>query len=272
MPQIHHTAIIDSRAILADDVTIGPYVIIEGPVEIGAGTVVRAHSFLQGPSRIGAHCRMGPAAYVGTDGQHLSYDRSQPTWLVVGDHCTIRETATLHRATRPGVENATRIGSHCFIMGAATVGHDCQVADHVVVAHAVLLAGFVTVGERAFLGGGCGVHQFVRIGRLAIVGGNETPTRDVPPFAALRWGGLKGYNAVGCKRSGMPRESIAAVRKAFHCYHTHRTRPAAIRAIRESCPPVPEIRELLDFLGTTKRGIQPSARFLNGDGADATEA
>jgi UDP-N-acetylglucosamine acyltransferase len=263
MPTIHPTAVLSARTQLADDVVIGPHVVTEGHVEIGPRTVVRAQSFIQGHTRIGADCQIGPAAYVGTDAQHLTYDRSQPTWLIVGDRCIVRETATLHRASRPGVENATSVGDRCFVMGAATVGHDCRIADGVIVAHAVLLAGHVTVAERAFLGGGCGIHQYVRIGRLAIVGGNETPTRDIPPFAALRWGGLKGYNAIGCKRSGMPRESIAAVRKAFHCYHTHRTRPAVLKAIRETCPPVPEVQHLIEFIETTKRGVQPSFRFLH---------
>ena len=103
----------------------------------------------------------------------------------------------------------------------------------------------------------------MRVGRLAIVSGNEAVTRDVPPFAAVRYGGLKGYNAIGCKRSGMTRESIHAVRAAFLCLHTHRTTPAAVRAIRETVPDVPEVAEILDFIAASKRGIQPSLRFVS---------
>ncbi len=105
------------------------------------------------------------------------------------------------------------------------------------------------------------VHQFVRIGRLAIISGNEAITHDVPPFsAAARYRGLKGYNAVGCKRAGMSRETIHAVRSAFYCLHMNRTVPAAMAAIRKSVPILPEIKELIDFLISTKRGVLGSVK------------
>jgi UDP-N-acetylglucosamine acyltransferase len=188
---------------------------------------------------------------------------------VIGDHTVIRESASLHRATKAGIENATTVGHHCFLMACSHVGHDTQLGNHVILANAVLLAGHVTVGDNVFLAGGAGVHQFVRIGRLAIMSGNEIATRDVPPFSATRYGGLKGYNAIGCKRAGIPRESIFAIRKAYHLYHTHRTLPAAVQAIRQQCPPVPEIEHLLEFLTSSKRGIHPSVQFLNAAGADS---
>lgn len=271
MPTIHPTAVVAREAILAADVVIGPYVIIEGPVEIGAGTVVRAHSFLQGPTRAGRNCQIGPAAYLGTDAQHQTYDRSQATWLIVGDHVVIRETATLHRASKGGIDHATRVGDHVFVMAAGHVGHDSVVGEYAVLAHGCMLGGHVTIGPRAFLGGGAAIHQFCRIGRLAIVKGNEGVTRDVPPFGCCEYDALKGYNAIGCKRSGMSREAVQAIRKAYHCYHTHRTRPAVIAAIRESCPPLPEVEELVGFLATTKRGIQPSLRFLHADTSDSSD-
>jgi UDP-N-acetylglucosamine acyltransferase len=140
------------------------------------------------------------------------------------------------------------------------VGHDTRLGDSVILANAVLLAGHVTVDHNAFLAGGVGVHQFVRIGRLAIMSGNEIATRDIPPFSATRYGGLKGYNAIGCKRAGISPPAIFAIRKAYHCYHTHRTLPAAVQAIRETCPDLPEIQELLAFITSSKRGIQPSVR------------
>ncbi len=272
MPMIHPTAIVDPHAMIGPDVDIGPYVIIDGPVEIGARTVIDSHCVLKGPTRIGADCRIGPAAHVGTDPQHLHYDSSLQTWLVIGDHTVIRESASLHRATKPGIENATTLGHHCFLMACSHVGHDTRLGNHVILANAVLLAGHVTVGDNVFLAGGAGVHQFVRIGRLAIMSGNEIATRDVPPFSATRYGGLKGYNAIGCKRAGIRRESIFAIRKAYHLYHTHRTLPAAVQAIREECPPVAEIEQLLEFLTSSKRGIHPSVRFLNAASTDGENA
>jgi UDP-N-acetylglucosamine acyltransferase len=276
MPHLHPTGVIDPRARLSDDVRVGPYAVIDGPVELGPRTVVHSHCVIKGPCRIGADCEIGPAAHVGTDAQHLNYDRTLETWLVVGDRTVIRESASVHRATKAGIENATRVGDRCLLMACSHVGHDTRLGNGVILANAVLLAGHVTVGDGAFLAGGAGVHQFVRIGRLAIMSGNEIATRDVPPFSAVRYGGLKGYNAIGCKRAGIPRESIFAIRQAFRCYHSHRTLPAAVAAIRHTCPDVPEVREMLDFIAASKRGIHPSLRFLNavrgggggGDGAD----
>jgi UDP-N-acetylglucosamine acyltransferase len=261
MTHIHPTALIDPRATLAPGVRVGPYTVIDGPVEIGPRTVVHSHCVIKGPTRIGADCEIGPAAHVGTDPQHLHYDRSLETWLVVGDHTVIRESASVHRATKPGIENATRVGERCLLMACSHVGHDTRLGNNVILANAVLLAGHVTIGDGAFLAGGAGVHQFVRVGRLAILSGNEIATRDVPPFAAVRYGGCKGYNAIGCKRAGIPRPSIFGIRRAYHCYHTHRTLPGALAAIRETCPDVPEVRELLEFMACSKRGVHPSVHF-----------
>jgi UDP-N-acetylglucosamine acyltransferase len=260
MPSIHPTAIVDSKAELADDVVIGPYCLIDGPITIGAGTVILGHTHLGGPTIIGKECTIGPAAYVGLPPQHLAY-KGQATHLIIGDNVTIRETATVHRAYHEGIENATRIGSRCFLMGGVHVAHDCILGDEVILANGVLLGGHVHVGNRGFLGGGSVVHQFARIGRLAMVQGNGAMARDVPPFAAVRYDFLKGYNAIGCRRAGMPAASIAAIRAAFHCIHSHRTVPAALAAISRSVPDVPEVRELLDFYRTSRRGVTGSLRF-----------
>lgn len=276
MPRIHPTAIVDSSAVLADDVEIGAYALIGPGVSIGAATVIRPHCVIQGPAAIGAACTIGPAAYLGQDPQHLEFlARPQPpiTWLIIGDRVIVRETATVHRATKPGEENATRVGDDCMLMGAVHIGHDCRIANRVIMANGALLGGHCVVGERAFLGGGCTMHQFVRVGKLAIIAGNEASSRDIPPFGAARYGGLKGYNAVGCRRAGLTRQAIASIRAAYHCIHTFRTTSAIVSAIRESAPLTPEVNELLDFIAASKRGIHPSLAFANyvrvgGDGEE----
>ncbi|HEX3356306.1 MAG TPA: acyl-ACP--UDP-N-acetylglucosamine O-acyltransferase [Tepidisphaeraceae bacterium] len=262
MSLIHPTAIIDRRAELAADVEIGPYAVIEGRVSIGKGTRIESHSILRGHTVIGAACKIGPAAHVGLDPQHLKFDGSE-TSLIIGDNVIIRESASIHRAFKPGQEHATRIGDRCFLMGASHVAHDCRLGDDVILANNVMLGGHVSVAERTFLGGGTGVHQFVQIGRLVIIAGNESISRDIPPFAAVRYGGMKGYNAIGCRRAGISQASIHAIRRTFHCLHTHRTIPAAVKAI-EASPDAqaPEVQELLHFIATAKRGIQPSVRSL----------
>jgi UDP-N-acetylglucosamine acyltransferase len=268
MRTIHPTAIVDRGAELAEDVQIGPFAVVGAGVTIGSGSVVKAHCVVEGPTVIGDNCQIGPAAYVGLDPQHLVFlqkpiEERRQTWLVIGNHVIIRENASAHRSTHPGGDHATRIGDHCMLMGASHVAHDCVLEDHVVMANAALLAGHVTVGARTFLGGSCGIHQFCRIGRLAVLAGNEQVGRDVPPFAGVFHGGLKGYNAVGCKRAGMPRDAIKAIRAAYQCIHTHRTTSAIVAAIEQG-PQTPEVREIIDFINTaTRRGVHPSVRFLN---------
>jgi len=259
MREIHPTAIVDRRAELADDVTVGAYSIIKAGVIVGPGTVIHEHCHLHGSTTIGQRCRIGPAAFVGLAPQHKKYVGSV-TRAIIGDDVIIRETASIHRSVYPDPESATRVGSRCMFMAGSHVGHDCVVGDEIVMANCSGLGGHCVVGNRAFLGGGAMIHQFVRIGRLAIVSGNEAITHDVPPFSAARYRGLKAYNAVGCKRAGMSHETIHAVRAAFYCLHKNRTLPAAMAAIRNTVPMLPEIEELLEFLSTTKRGILGSVK------------
>jgi UDP-N-acetylglucosamine acyltransferase len=130
--------------------------------------------------------------------------------------------------------------------------------EHVIAANCALLGGHCRIGQRAFLGGGCTLHQFVRVGRLAIIAGNEAASQDIPPFATMRYGGLKAYNARGCQRAEMSREAIRAIRAAYRCLHSHRIVSAALDEIRTTVPNLPEIRELIEFISSSKRGIVPS--------------
>jgi UDP-N-acetylglucosamine acyltransferase len=271
---VHPTAIVDPSAKLAEGVTVGAYAIIKGGVSIGPGSAILEHCVLEGPTVIGRGCRIGPGAYVGLGPQHLRFtpDEANPTYLVIGDNVTIREGSRIHRATHPGREHATRIGDNCYLMGATHVAHDCVLEDDVIMADAALLGGHCHIGARAFLGGGCTLHQFVQIGRLTIVGGNEGIGHSVPPFAAVRYGHLKGYNAVGCRRAGMAREAIVAIRAAYQRLRDHRTTPAALVAIRSEVPDLPEVREIIEFIRSSRRGMLPSFRSAQAgqraDGAD----
>lgn len=257
---IHPTAIIDPQAELADDVTVGPYAIIRGRVSIGAGSIVREHTVIHGSTIIGRNCNLGPGAYLGMDPQHLKFvpDPNNPTYLIVGDNVTIREGARLGRAMHPGRDHATRIGDNCFLMGGIHVGHDCVLENDVIMADASLLGGHCHIGRGAFLGGGCTVHQFVRVGRLVIVAGNEAFSQDAPPFAAVRHERLKGYNAVGCKRAGMDKPTVSAIRACYQRLRDRRKTSDALAAIRAEVPDLPEVREIVEFIETSRRGILPS--------------
>jgi UDP-N-acetylglucosamine acyltransferase len=272
MPFIHPTALVDADSELADDVKIGAYCIIKGGVRIGPGTVVEEHSHIHGRTVLGRGCRIGPAAFVGLAPQDIKY-KGTPTYLIIGDDVIIRETATVHRSTLPGEDHATRIGDRCFVMATAHVAHNCVLESDVILANAVLLAGHCTIGERAFLGGGFSLHQFCRIGRLAVIAGNESISQDVPPFAAVRYGHLKGYNAVGCRRAGLKADTLSAIRAVYRCLRVHRTMSNAIKAVRSQVQQCAEVREILDFIASSKRGIVPtvSPRRLRTPSEEAAE-
>jgi UDP-N-acetylglucosamine acyltransferase len=257
MANIHSTAIVDPLAELAENVSIGAYSIIKGHVKIGAGTIIHEHTHVHGRTVIGEKCEIGPAAYVGLSPQHLRADR-EIGQLIIGNHVTVREGASVHRATQPGEDKATRVGDSCYIMGAVHIGHDCVLGKSVIIANGVLLGGHCRIGDNVFLGGGSAVHQFVRIGRLAIVGASQTVVQEVLPFAAVWDGGLRAYNAVGCRRYGMNQETIRALRGAYRIFHAQRLTKRVIEEIKATVPDLPEIREMLDFMATAKRGLVPS--------------
>jgi UDP-N-acetylglucosamine acyltransferase len=257
MAKIHPTAIVDPLAQLADDVSVGPFSIITGPVRIGSGTIIHPHSQVQGKTVIGSGCVIGPTAFVGLPPQHLRAD-PEVGQTIIGDRTILRELVTVHRSTSAGDDHATRIGNDCFLMAAAHVGHDCFLDDNVVMANATLLGGHCHISRKVFLGGGCAIHQFVRVGRLAILAGNEAVSQDVPPFGCVRYGGLKGYNAIGCRRDGWNRQTIRAVRATYYALHTHRIVSDALKQVRETIPSFPEVCEIVDFIASSKRGIVPS--------------
>ena len=177
----------------------------------------------------------------------------------------VRVGASVHRSnTPPEAGHLTKVGAGVYVMAGAHIAHDCDVANDAVLANGVMLAGHVSVGEKAFLGGGCGVHQFVRVGRLVVIAGNEGTNKDVPPFAAMRYGGLKGYNAVGCRRAGISRDGIHALRAAYHCIHTNRVVKEAVAEIEGTVEMTPEVKELVAFIRASKRGVLMSTKFIGG--------
>lgn len=197
---IHPSAVVDPQARIDPSATVGPYVVIEGPVCVGPEAVIEAHACLAGNTTIAARCHVFPHAVIGQPPQDLGYDGS-PTECRIGEATIIREGVTVHRATGAGTR--TVVGAGCLLMANSHVAHNCVVADNVVMANGVLLGGHVHVGPRAFLGGASVVHQFVRIGELAMLAGLARVTTDVPPFM-LAEGDNRciGINVVGMRRAG----------------------------------------------------------------------
>jgi UDP-N-acetylglucosamine acyltransferase len=259
MARVHSTALVGPDVVLAGDAVVGPFVVMEGRVEVGAGAVIDAHSVVRGNCVIGAGCRIGPSAYVGMNPQHGSFDVSAETWTLIGEKSILRETATVHRATKPGRENATLVGPRCHLMTSVHIAHDCRLGVGVTLASSAVLGGHVTIGDFAFIGGAVAIHQNCRVGRLAIIAGNELLAKDLPPFAAFLKGRLKGYNTVGCRRGGLTPQAVRSIRSAYRLLHTHRTTSAAVAAIRAMDGTSAEVEELLAFIATSKRGIPRSA-------------
>jgi UDP-N-acetylglucosamine acyltransferase len=215
MPRIHPTAIVAPGARLASDVVIGPYCIVGELAELGPAVTLRAHIVIEGRTTIGAGTRIFPFASIGHEPQDLKY-RGEESSLVIGCRNTIREYVTMNPGTTGG-GMVTRVGNDCLFMVGAHVAHDCQIADHVIMANNATLAGHVVLEEYAFLGGLCAVHQFVRIGRHAMIGGMSGVERDVIPYgqAMGNRARLTGLNIIGMQRRGFSREDIQALRNAY---------------------------------------------------------
>jgi len=252
--RVHPTAIVSAEADLADDVHIGPHVIIEGPVRLGTGCVVRAGAYLIGPLTMGCHNQVFSHAVLGEQPQHLKY-AGELTRVEIGDYNIFREGVTVHRGTT--ATWTTRIGSHNFFMANSHVAHDCVVGNHCLLANGALLGGHCVVEDNVFLSGNAALHQFVRAGRLSLLSGCSGTTKDIPPFIIQqRINVVVGVNIVGMRRAGIPTANIDAVRQAFHLlYREGLSVPEALARIDAEVGKVPEVAELTAFIRASTRGI-----------------
>ena len=167
---------------LAPDVEVGPGVIIDGPSTIGAGTRILANAYIGPYTTIGEHNLIGFGAIVGYDPQDYAFT-GEESYTIIGDHNRIREYVTIHRGTTPG--SATRVGNHNFLMALSHLAHNSRLGDHVVVVNGALVGGYVEVADRAFISANCLLHQFIRVGTLAIMRGGSRASRDIPPYAVI---------------------------------------------------------------------------------------
>ncbi len=256
MPAIHPTAIVHDGAQLAAEVAVGPYSIVGPGVELGEGTWIGAHVVLDGRARIGRRNRIFHFASIGAPPQDKKY-AGEDTAVEIGDGNVIREYVTINRGTALDA-GVTRVGSDNWIMAYVHFAHDCQIGSHTIFANACQLAGHVTVGDWAIFGATTLVHQFVHIGAHAFTGMGTYLPQDLPPFvtAAGNMARPYGINSEGLKRRGFSPETINGLKQA---YRTLYRRGLGLEEARrelesqaEDCPPV---REILDFLARTKRGI-----------------
>jgi len=252
---IHPTAVIDPKAELGVGVEIAPFAVIDANVRVGDACVIGPHVHLAGHTTLGAGTRIHAGAVIGDRPQDTHY-ADEVTYTDIGSHCVIREYVTVHRGTVEG--SRTVIGNQVMLMCFVHLGHNCQIEDGVVVANGTMLAGHVHVGPRAFISGGVLVHQFVRIGRLAMIGGGNGIGQDIPPFCMLQFEQIQGPNVVGLRRSGMDEPTRSAVRSAIKTYFfSGLNRVHAIEEIRKASPDCPEVAEFIAFVESTRRGITP---------------
>lgn len=263
---IHPTAIIHPRAKLDSTVQVGPYAVIDEGVELGADCVVGPHVYLTGLTTVGAHNRFHAGCVIGDAPQDLKYDGA-PTRLRIGDYNVFREHFTAHRSTRPDAE--TIIGSHNFLMAGAHVAHNCVIGDHVILTNGALLGGHAVVQDRAFISGHCLVHQFCRVGTLALMQGSSGISQDLPPFTvALRNNEICGLNVVGLRRAGFTAEQRLELKRLYHLlFRSGKNLHAAIAEAQEKFTSAPA-KNLLEFVAEAKRGVCADVGHAAGESED----
>ena len=252
---VHPTAIIDPEAEIGADVTIGPYCVIGPAVVLGQGCWLQNHVTLCGPTKIGARNRFHAYCSIGQQSQDLKY-AGEPTYLEIGDENTFREFVTVSRAT--GKENVTRIGNQGNFLAYSHIAHDCDVGDRVIFSNNATLGGHVIVQEYAILGGLTAVHQFCRIGKHAITGGCTKVVQDVPPFMIVDGNPaeVRGVNLVGLERRGFTADTIRALKEAYRIlYRAKLNTKQALEELAKTLGETPEVRDLMQFIGSSQRGI-----------------
>ncbi|MEY4388063.1 MAG: hypothetical protein RLY20_3346 [Verrucomicrobiota bacterium] len=250
---IHPTAVIHPDAKLHPTVQVGPYAVIDGGVELGAGCVVGPHVYLTGVTTIGANNRFHAGCVIGDAPQDLKY-KDEPTRLRIGEGNVFREHVTVHRSNK--LAEDTVIGSGGLFMANSHIGHNSIVGNHVIIVNGAMLGGHVTVEDRAFISGNGMVHQFVRIGALSLMQGGAVATKDLPPFCVLHQvNELCGLNVVGLRRAGFTAAERLELKKLYRfMFRDGRPFREALTAAEGEFTAAPA-KAFLAFAAATKRGL-----------------
>jgi UDP-N-acetylglucosamine acyltransferase len=252
---IHPTAIVHPEAKLGANCIIGPYCIIGEHVELGEGCQLHAHVVIGGHTKLGKSNEVYPFASLGLKTQDLKWTGGV-TRVEIGDHNTFREGVTIHSATEDG--GVTRVGSHNNLLAYSHVAHDCVVGNNVVMSNVASLAGHVVMEDNVIIGGLTAVHQFCRIGRLAMVGGCSRVLRDIPPFLLAEGSPAapRTVNKVGLERNGVSEEAQVALRQSYKILHrAGLTVSNALERIEKEIPSLPEVQHFINFVRASERGV-----------------
>lgn len=251
--KIHHTAVINDDAVIAANVEIGAYTVIGEDVQIGEGTKIGPHCIFEFCT-IGKNNWFTGAAYVGMPPQDWSY-HGEHTRFEMGDDNIIRESVTFHRGSHATL--LTKVGSHCMFMANSHVAHDGRIGNNVILVNCASPAGHVQIHDRATISGISGIHQFTRIGKLAMVAGGGMVSQDIIPYVTAKGNPARPFrlNLVGMRRSGMNAEQIKAIKHVYKTlFFSHMLLKEAVAQLRSENLP-PEAALILDFIDGTKRGI-----------------
>ena len=250
---IHSTAIVHPKAKVHPTVRIGPYAVVDADVTLGPECELGPHVYITGVTVIGARNKFHSGCVIGDAPQDLKYN-GEPTRLQIGDDNVFREHVTVHRSAKVGED--TIVGNACLLMAAIHVGHNCVLGNHVILANGALLGGYVTVGDRAFISTLCMVHQFTRIGELALMQGGSGISKDLPPFTIAHGNNrVCGLNVIGLRRAGVSAEERLELKRLYHfLFRSGRRLRPAIEEARGQFSSEPA-RRMLEFVNATKRGI-----------------
>jgi len=250
---IHPTAIIHPQAKLDASVKVGPYAVIDADVELGADCTVGPHVYLTGVTKIGAGNKFHAGCVIGDAPQDLKYTDAQ-TRVRIGDNNVFREHVTVHRSTT--ADGETVVGANNFLMANAHVAHNCVIGSHVIIANGALLGGHAVVQDRAFISGNCLVHQFTRVGTLAIMQGGAGIGLDLPPFTiALRVNEICGLNVIGLRRAGFSAEQRLELKQLYKFLFRSGKNLRAALAEAQNDFTSPAAKTTLDFIAGAKRGV-----------------
>jgi UDP-N-acetylglucosamine acyltransferase len=265
--QVHPTAVVSPNARIEEDVKIGPYSVIGDDVVLHQGVELVSHVAIAGRTEIGKDTRIFPFSSIGHQPQDLKY-HGEPSRLVIGERCVIRENVTVNPGTEGGGME-TRIGDDCLLMASSHVAHDCKIGSNVVIANYVGIAGHCQIGDYVRFGGICGVHQFVRIGQHAFIGAQSMVDADVIPYgmAVGNRAKLAGLNLVGLRRRGFDREAIHGLRAAYRMlFSSEGNLRERVEDAAQLFAGAPLVQDMMTFISAS--ADRPLCQPRNGSGTD----
>ena len=252
---IHPTAVVAKEAKIGKNVTVGAYSVIDEHVVLEDGCSIGPHVYVTGYTVVGSGTQIHKGAVIGDAPQDISYT-GFTAYTRIGSKCIIREYVTVHRGSKP--EASTVVGDNCMLMAFSHVAHDCQIGSHVVIANHSQIAGHVEIFDKAIISGGVFVHQFCKIGSMAMIGGTAKINQDIPPFCLVNHDSrITSLNAIGLKRNGVSADERGKIRQAFkNILFGQKPRSQAIKEEQGKYPQCDAYNMFVDFIADSKRGIQ----------------